>query len=404
MQKRQRIAIIIIIFAILILGFAILLIIIEGTKAQKNQKIEIYNESDIYILTEYDDKYGISKIDGTNIIEPKFDQISRVGNFVYLKNEKESFIYSLEKGTYQNLDGKETEVTLEYSSTDNTLLPYFVLRYGSDEQSAIYRIYNEDGTKYSSQDYTNLKDIQKLLKAKTEFTSVTFPENLAKDYNLSNQIPYKTIDNKNQYIVTKKDSNTINATKGVIDETGKVILDFKYKNIDVVKNDANALKLTDTDNNDYIFTKDQKLGKIDNGFDIYGINGGGYLQIKGNTVNKIYDSKLTVAADGIYTYPDDFTFAMNKDHKLLLLLKKSDQKYYLYNLTDSKIEIESYNNIFVDYLKTYTGEYRNSAILFKDAKGNLYILDLSNLKTAKVLVPADYVSSPLDYGILYGSK
>lgn len=403
MQKNRIIAIIIIIFAILILGFAFLLIIIQGNKEKANQKIEIYNESNIYILTDYKDKYGISKIDGTTLIEPNFDKIIRIDNYAYLKNEKESYIFSLEDGKYIALDNKESNVYVAYSEKDNKLLPYFIFSYGKSDQDAIYRIYSENGVKYTAEDYTTLDAAKKVIKAKIDFSSTSLPDKLNNEYNLVKEVPYKTSDGKHQYIVTRKNSDDV-AIKGVVNEDGKIILDFKYKNIDVVKNNAIALKVTDTDGNDFVFTQDQKLGKTDNGFDIYGINGGGYLQIRGNIVNKIYDSKLNLAVEGIYNYPDDFNFYTNSDDKLMLLLKKQDGKYYLYNLTDGTNEIYSFNDIISEYLKTYSGEYRNSAAIVKDAKQNLYVLDLENMKTARILVNPQLISSPLDYGMIYGNN
>lgn len=403
MQKNRIIAIIIIIFAILILGFAFLLIIIQGNKAKANQNVEIYNESNIYILTNYKEKYGISKIDGTTLIEPNFDKVVRVDDYVYLKNDKESYIYSLNDGEYVTLDNKESGISVAYSATDNKLLPYFILSYGTGAQDSIYRIYSKNGVKYTSEDYTTLDAAKKVIKAKVDFSSTSLPDKLANDYNLVKEVPYKTQDGKHQYIVTRKNSVDV-AIKGIVDETGKIILDFNYKNIDVVKNDAIALKVTDKDDNDFIFTQEQKLGKIDNGFDVYGVNGGGYLQMRGNIVNKIYDAKLDVAIEGIYNYPNDFNFYRNSDDKLMVLLKKQDGKYYLYNLTDGKDEIDSFYGITADYLKTYSGSYKNSSALVKDGKQNLYILDLENMKTARVLVNSQLIYSPLDYGMVYENQ
>lgn len=392
-KNQRKIAIVIIIISILILAFAFILILIDVSKNNQNNNVEIYNESNIYFVIKSQDKYGIAKVDGTIIIKPNFDKIARVDNTVYLKNDDESFFYSLTNGTYKNLDGKESDVYFAYSE-DGTLLPYFIFKYGSDD--AIYMIYNTDGTKYVESDYTNLNDVYEKINAKKQFTSKNFSINLITNYTLIKELPYLTKDFKNQYIVTKIGDNT---KKGIIDETGKIILDFKYSDIEVVKNKEIAVKVKDS-NGEYIFTRQEKLGKIDDNFDIVAVDSNCYLQLRGTTVNKIYDSNLNLINSGIYTYPGDFIFANTLKLKSYLILKKNDKEYVLYDISNQGKEVGDYSNVINDYFKNYKNDYRLSTILYKDGT-TMYAIDLESLKTLKVLVSNDYISSPLDYGNIY---
>lgn len=395
MQKDKLIAIIIIILAVFILLFAFVLIIIYG-RANKSNNIGIYNGNDLYFLIKSKDTYGIAKADGTIVANPEFSEITRIGDTVYLKSTSGSMLYSLTDGKYQKLDGKESDVMFAYSQ-DDKLLPYFILKYGSSD-SAIYRIYKDDGNRYTTTDYTNLNDVYNTINARLTFVSKAFPASLQQKYNVNNEIPYLTKDLKHQYIVTKSSDNS--SLKGVIDEDGKVIVDFKYTDISVTKNDSVALVLKN-DSGEFVFTVNEKLGKVDTDFDICAIEPGYYLQLRGSTVNKIYDSNLNLVSDGIYNYPNDFIFANNIDSKPYLLLKTSDTQYTLYGPDVQTQNQNVYSNLSTDYLKNYNDEgYRMSSVIFNN-KSNTYAINMSNLQVYKVSIKSANLVSPLDYAVIY---
>lgn len=395
------------IFAISLIVFAIIILIIAFVLAfsgkGKTNNVDIYNNEkpeELYLVTKSSDKYGVSKIDGTVLVRPECDKITRVDNTLYLKIGTESYLYFLDNGKSVSLGGKESNVVFAYSNTGDTL-PYFILQYGESEANSIYKIYKEDGTKYIEKDFALLNDVYAYLGAETKFTPKIFPTNLSASYSLISTIQYPTKDNMTQYVV--KAANAVNDYKGIIDETGKILVPVEYTDIQNLTVSDEAIKLIKGEKS-YIFTKQEKTIEVENGFDI-AIYEGCYVQKRGTTVNKIYDLNGNIVIDGIYKYPDDFKFISVKNSDFYVLLTKASNSYELYDFSNQQKNIQNLTNIVTTYFDFYKNQnnYKLTSLLYSK-NGAYYILDLKYLKSYKVTTTGATILSPLDYGITYSGS
>lgn len=398
MSDKKTILILIAIVSVVIILIAIIIGIYKTpAKTVENNPTP---QSNLYFVTQNADKtlYGISTTEGKVILEPKYTQMARINDSVYLKNNDDSYIFFLNDGTSISLGGKEAQIYFVYDNTDN-LLPYYILRYGDTEQSSIYRIYNDKGTRQDSRDFASLNDAYQFLNAKVVFKANVATADFLSKYNVISTISYPTKDGKTQYIVTKK-TDLVGGLEGVVDETGRVILDLTYTKITQIPNSTNALDVVSSDK-EYVFLSSEKLVEVEPGFEFVTADNY-FIQKKGNTVNKIYNSNGEVVVDGIYNLNEDLVPLTTKSGTTYMLVQDKKGVYSLYNLTNNKKNDTQYTNVVLDYIDNYTNLTKNTSFMYSN-NGTYYALDLSNLYSYKLNV-LTYIYSPLDMGIIYGSK
>ncbi|MCX8073980.1 MAG: hypothetical protein N2749_00125 [Clostridia bacterium] len=395
MKKINLLAILLITVSFILFALAVTIAVISLKGNKANNNVSEKSET-MYLVTEDSGKYGISKADGTILVRPECSTISRIQDTVYLKIGQNSYLYFLNNNKSLELGGKETDIIYAYSDK-NELMPYFILKYGSDENNYIYRVYNVDGTRYTDKDYTDINTIYSQIKAQSVYQEKSIPENIKARYINVIKIPYLSKLNKYQYIVSRSENGVINY--GIVDEDNTLILPIEYSKIDLLVQSKAAVKLQ-KDNKLYLFTRQEKSIEIEDGFEVLAFEDGYFIQKRGTTVNKVYDLNGKVIIDGIYNYPNDFIFLNSINSNAYILLTESQNKYSLYNIKDnSKIQFES---VSVDYFKDYTGHYKNSGIIY--IKNEIsYILNLKNFESIKINV-ANTIYSVLDYGIEYISK
>lgn len=394
MTDRKTILILISIASVVAILIALLIIIYKAPSNVENNNTQL-EQNNLYFVTESEGVgYGICKTDGTVVLKPQYSQMARVDDSVYLKSADESYIFFLNDGKSVTLGGKESEVYFVYDK-ENKLLPYFIFRYGESEQTSIYRIFNNKGIRHDTKDFSTLNDAYKFLNAKEVFKPVTVPSNISDLYTVVSTLTYPTSEGKTQYIVTKKEDST--KFQGLVDESGRIILELTYKSLSPILGSENAIKVEKEDKT-YIFLSSEKLIEVESGFEFVTSNGY-FIQKKGNTVNKIYNLSGEVVVDGIYNLNEDLTPLNLKTGTSYMLVQEKKEVYSLYNITTNKKSDNEYSSAVLDYMSSYSGLGKNTAFIYKD-KETYYAVDLNSLKSYKMNITTN-VFSPLDLGIIY---
>lgn len=395
MSDRKTILILIAIVAVVLILIAILIGIYSTPKKQEENQVA---QNNLYFVTkDVTNGFGICKTDGTTVLESKFSKIARVNDSVYLKNDTDSYIFFLNDGKNISLGGKESEVYFVYNK-DGSLLPYYILRYGDSDQTSIYRIFNDKGVRHVTKDFATLNDAYKYLNAKEVFKSVTATETITSLYTVVSTLNYPTSEGKTQYIVSKK--TDLNGPYGIVDETGKIVLELLYKKINTIANSTNAVEAIKEDKT-YIFMSSEKLVEVESGFEF--ITSSGYIiQKRGNTVNKIYNLNGEVVVDGIYNLTEDLTPLTSKSGASYVLVQDKKGVFSLYNLTSNSKNSNQYTDVILTYIDTYKDAGKNIAFMYKKDT-NYYSVELDTLKEYKMKIVSEIVS-PLDLGIIYNFK
>jgi hypothetical protein len=399
MSDKKTILILISIVSVIVILIAILIAIYnaplaQGNNANNNQT----EENNLYFVTQTEGVgYGICKTDGTVVLNPEYSQLARVDDSVYLKTDEDSYLFFLNDGKSVSLGGKESEVYFVYDN-NNQLLPYYILRYGESEQSSIYRIYNNKGIRHDTRDFSSLNDAYKFLNAKELFKPIVATADVTDQYTVLSTISYPTSDGKTQYVVTSNSNSE--SLQGIVDETGRVVLDLSYKSISKIPESNNALKIEKEDKS-YIFLSSEKLVEVEPGFEFVTSNGY-FIQKRGNTVNKIYNLSGEVVIDGIYNLKDDLVALNSKSGSAFMLVQEKKGEYSLYNLTNNSKSENEYMSVLLTYMNKYTDSVKNTSFIYTD-KDSYYALDLSDLKTYKMNITSN-IFSPLDLGIIYKVK
>lgn len=395
MSDRKTILVLIAIVAVVLILIAILIGIYSTPKKQEeNQMVQ----NNLYFVTKNAETgYGVCKTDGSAVLESKFNKIARVNDSIYLKNDTDSYIFFLNDGKNVSLGGKESEIYFVYSK-EGSLLPYYILRYGESEQTSIYRIFNDKGVRHVTKDFATLNDAYKYLNAKEVFKSATPSEIVTNLYTVISTLNYPTSEGKTQYIVTKK--NDTNGPSGIVDESGRILLELSYKKISAIANSTNAVEAV-KDDKTYIFMSNEKLIEVESGFEF--ITENGYIiQKRGNIVNKIYNSIGDVVVDGIYNLTEDLTPFTSKNGTSYVLVQEKKDIFYLYNLTTNTKNSNQYTGVILTYIPDYKGAGKNTTFMYKKGS-DFYSVELESLKEYKMKITSEIVS-PLDMGIIYNFR
>ncbi|MEG1705542.1 MAG: WG repeat-containing protein [Clostridia bacterium] len=394
MTDKKTILIIVGIISIVIILIAILIGVFAIPK--KNETIAEEKNGLYFVIKSEDNQYGICKTDGTIVIKPEYKKIARVDNSVYLKSETDSYLYFLDDGKSVSLGGKESEIYFAYDKL-GLLLPYYILRYGDSEQTSIFRIYNNKGIRHDLKDFSSLNDAYKFLDAKEVFKITSPPTEITSIYNVNSSLQYATPEGYSQFIVTKKDKTSSKQLQGLIDEKGTIILDLIYDKITALQDSTYACKV-EKDDKTYILLNSGKLVEVETGFE-FSIFNGFFMQRKGNTVNKIYNLSGEVVVDGIYNIKEDLTALNSKTGINYILVQEKKDIYSLYNITNNKKSENVYNEVILDYMKSYNTLSKNIAFISKK-NSTYYVTDIDTLKSSKMTI-TNTIYSPLDLGIIY---
>ena len=389
---------IILILAILLLVGGVIYYLYESGMLNLGQGQNIvFEKNDMFFVTESNKLLGISKSDGTQVLECRFNRILRNGNTVYLNDGTESYVFFLDNNKSISLGGKESDVNLVYNKDDGTILPYYILTYGSGN-SSVYRIYTDQGVRYNNKDFTSYEEVQTFLDAKSKFNETKAPKTISDKYAVKATLSYPTSQKRTQYIVSEKDNNK-NTKYGIIDETGRIVLDIACENISEISGRTNGV-IVNRNEKAYLFLEDEKLLEVDTGFEFVSGNNIFY-QKKGDTVNKVYNNKGEVVIDGIYSYSKDFFPFVSKDGTTYIMLNKNGT-YELYNATNNQKYNKDYTNLSTTYLSDYYASQNNTwqsgYIFVSDSVP--YCVDFSTMKESRMNVLVQ-INAPLDYGYKY---
>ena len=360
----------------------------------------VYEKNDMFFVTQIEDKYGISKSDGTQVLECRFNKILRNGNTVYLNDGTDSYVFFLDNNKSISLGGKESDVSLVYDKESGNILPYYILTYGVDK-SSVYRIYTDQGVRYNNKDFTSYSDVITFLDAKQDFAPIEAPKTVSESYTIKSKLSYPTMQKRTQYIVSnKKENNNSNQELyGIVDETGRIVLDIACSNITELSGKTNGV-VVNRNERAYLFLEDEKLLEVDTGFEFTSGKNVIY-QKKGDTVNKVYNIKGEIIIDGIYSFSKDFYQFIAKDNNTFLVLK-SENQYELYNVKNNQKYSKKYSELSVNYLTNYYSSgnsvWETGFIFFED--GIPYCVDFSTMKESRMNVVISIIS-PLDYGYIY---
>ena len=397
MTDRKTILILITIVSVVIILIAILMIIYRtpSNGGKNNSQTE---QNNLYFVTENEETgYGISKTDGSVLLKPEYSQIARVDDSVYLKAKNDSYLFFLSDGKSVSLGGKESEVYFAYDK-DEKMLPYYILRYGESEQTSIYRIFNIKGIRHDTKDFSTLNEAYKFLNAKEVFKAAVAPASITSIYNVISTLNYPTSEGKTQYVVTKIENKE--GLQGLVDESGRIILEPTYKKISSIQGSINGLK-AETENKTFILLVSEKLIEVESGFEFQTANTY-VMQKRGNTVNKIYNLFGEVVVDGIYNVNEDLTPLNLKTGISYMLVQEKVGTFSLYNITNNKKVDNEYTDVVLEYIPSYLPGTKNTAFMYKNNQV-YYAVDLDNLKSYKLNVTST-ILSPLDLGIIYKAK
>lgn len=395
MSDRKTILILVTIVAVILILIAILLGIYSTPKGQEETQTV---QNNLYFVTRNATTgFGICKTDGSIVAQPTFSKIARVNDSVYLKTENDSYMFFLNDGKNVSLGGKESEIYFVYSK-DGSLLPYYIFRYGESEQASIYRIFNDKGVRHVTKDFATLNDAYKYLNAKEVFKAAIPNETITNLYTVVTTLNYPTSEGKTQYIVTKK--GELNGLNGLVDESGRVLLELSYKKISSIVNSTNAVEAV-KDDKSYIFMSNEKLIEVEAGFEFI-TNNGYFIQKRGNTVNKIYNLNGEVVVDGIYNLTEDLTSLTSKNGTSFILVQEKKGTFSLYNLTTNTKNSNQYTDVILTYMTANKDNGKNIAFMYKKGQ-DFYSVELEGLKEYKMKMLSEIVS-PLDLGIIYNFK
>ena len=367
-------------------------------------------------------KFGVVKSNGEIVIEKEYDKISRIEDVVYAKNKNESFIFNLSTKTKTLLLNKETAY-INVINNQDMLMPYFILKYeekldNRDDVSDIYSIYNLDGSYYSSRDYVSYSQA---VKSMNILDTKSIPEFGNSDYNIKQAISFTSVENKYQYIYYVKKARV--TYYGVIDSSGKILVNAEYDKyilnstgIIFTKTSAAVNSGTKDRYGNIIYTTNEleqpivknytmtsTLFDVDSGFS-FKMNKNYVLQVKGNTLNKVYNKNGQSVFRGAYSLNEDLVGFNNFNNETSILLQNNEE-YLLFNLINNKVSEFKYQNIELDYIKTYAYNSQcveTSAFIYKK-DDKYYAHDLLTKEEIELSMSSGIIC-PLDMGVMYDIK
>ena len=399
----------VIIIAILVLVAIIITILTINLKTRKyDYKIEKINDYNYYIYKE-NENYGVIDKDGNILVNAKYS------NVIIPNPEKDLFIcYDGEKTKV--LNSKQEEKFTEYEDIEPIKLKSVATTLGYEKNTLIYKqdglygLINFEGKKITKNIYNSIENLQptegKFLVSQNEKYGVIDLKgnNLVKtEYDKISSDGYYTEKDeytKSGFIVSVKTDEGFR--DGYISNTGKIILETKYNEIERIskENDKNTYIIAsengknglyknskniipneyqsityDDENEIIILNKNKKYGvstldgkiiiPVDKDFvESKGI----YLYTKSSNENKVYDTQGNIVN---MNYNRTIYKTENENYKISTILNNNITYYGIVDNEGNKLVDENYR--YIEYLY---GNY----FVATDDEGNLGVIN-SNGKT-----------------------
>lgn len=353
------------VFAVII-AFAVIIMFIVGIKKlmTPGEKIDEKQVAMKYLPVYTDGKWGVINSYGDIIIEPTYDE-----TIIIPDNTKPVFICTYDvdyaKGTYKTkvLNQKNEEIITGYDSIEA------IENY--NENNAIW--YEADCLKVKKDRKYGLIDFKGKSLTECEFTDIV------------------SLKGTNNSLLTTKDGK-----KGIIDNTGAVIVENKYKNIQPISNKYENGYIVQALNGKYGVMNWNKTVAVDTKYEeikpIYA--NGKYYAVKENKKWKVIDtvggSYLTGKYDEIISIDDDYA-----------IVKKA-KKYGVVSILDGEVVVPiSYDSVAIsaneNYIVSKNGKYgivdRENSELLEAKYSNLIYRADSNFYEG---TNADYTSDLMD--------
>lgn len=393
MKRKNSIAVpilLIVIGILFIVGGLLIPLISENDKEVR---------SDLYVVPgTVEGTYGIARSDGTMLAQAMYTKIAMGDNIIYLKDTKASYLYNLENNTQAKLDGNETDIIFP-KDKEGTYIGKYILKYGADESSAVYRVVDSKGEKVLDKDYASISEVYVAIGANLVDSAKGVEKSvLGADKTLVKALNYLTEDGKYQYIV--KNNATQNTMYGIVDETGKIIVPLEYTIIETQEG-KNSAVTAKKNNKLYVIPASGTPIEIATDFEA-DITGEGYIiQKRGSTANKLYNLKGEVVIDQIFDYPITAVTLNSKTTSYLLIENGTTGKWKMYDLEDTQKSVKEYSNINTEYLKDKKlGETSTSFIYVKNSAN--YVVDLETFSEYKLKI-ATPITAPLEPGYKVGN-
>ena len=393
MKRKNSIAvpILLIVIGILFIVGGLLIPLIAGNNKE--------TRTDLYVAPgATEGTYGIARADGTMLAQAIYTKIAMGDNIIYLKDTTASYLYNIEDNTQVKLDGNETDITFP-KDKEGIYLDKYILKYGADESSALYRVVDSTGKKVLDKDYASISEVYVAIGANLADSEKNIEKSvLGTDKTLVKALNYLTEDGKYQYIV--KNNATQNAMYGIIDETGKIIVPLEYTIIETQEG-KNSAVTAKKDNKLYVIPASGTPIEIATDFEA-DITGEGYIvQKRGSTANKLYNLKGEVVIDKIFDYPITAVTLNSKTTSYLFIENETTGKWKMYDLEDTQKPVREYSNINTEYLKDKKlGETSTSFIYVKDTAN--YVVNLETFSEYKLKI-ATSITAPLEPGYKVGN-
>lgn len=354
--------------------------------------------SDLYVVAGLEGKYGIARANGTMLAEAVYTKISMGKDVIYLKSDSKSFLYNLKDNTSVALDGMESDVIFPKDKAGEYIDKY-ILKFGAEENSSIYRVINIKGEKVLDKDYASIYEAYAAIQAKIiDPTRDIDKAILGTNKTLVKTLEYLTQEGKYQYIV--KSNVGQSGLYGIIDETGKEIVPFEYTIIESVdgKNTAVTAK---KDNKVFVIPQSGKAIAIDSGFEADIKEEGYIIQKKGSTANKLYNLKGEVVIDKMFSYPIQTLTLNSKTTSYLFIKDEKTLVWTMYDLKDIQKPVKTYSNINTDYLKEKKAGEISTSFIFVNAGAN-YVVNLETFVAYKLGITTPIVAA-IEPGYILGT-
>ncbi len=390
MKKKNSVAgaVVFIVIGIMLIIGGILIAMIDG-----DGKLNEESRKDLYIIASVDGKYGIARADGTMLANTIYSKISMGKDVIYLKDEQNSYLYNLKDGTTSELGGIETDIVFP-KDKDGEYIDKYILKFGAEESSSIYRVVDIKGVKTLDKDFASIYEAYVNIGAKLIQNVVDIDkEVLGPDRSLVKTLNYLTEEGKYQYIV--KSAIGQSSVYGIIDEDGNEIVPFIYETIEIQEG-YNTAVVAKKNEKIFVIARSGKVIEIEPGFEA-DIKGEGYIvQKKGITANKLYNLEGQVVIDNIFNYPIQTITLNSKTTSYLFVNDEKTGKWTMYDLGNLENETKTYSNINLDYLNYKNpGEVSDSFIYIKD--GFNYVVDLETFSEYKLGIATNIIA-PLQPG------
>lgn len=340
-------AIIILIIGGTLISFGVYIVMTEG------KNTAIINEELYVIATETG--YGVANSKGKKIIAPKYREIARVGESIYVKGaNNKSYLYDIESKKYHELNGLETNI-YQVEDSDGNILDQYILKYGIDPKNNIYRVIDSEGIKVSEKDYSNILEAYEeiggippayvMQHIKKETTTKPVIEGAT----IVTELLYRTDSGDKQYIVKLKKEGTLEEYC-IMDSEGSELSD-KYDKMTTIPNSSEGVLAQNTEGS-FVILKDGKTIEIENGFEVEVGKNGYIIQKKGDIATKIYNRDGQVIIEQIMKYPLNIASFNNGENKYLAIQNDKTKLWSIYDIEACEKQEKEYANLQIAYLQS----------------------------------------------------